>query len=209
MWRWDQQEPFGVNVPDENPSGLGAFDLPLRLPGQRYDVETGLLYNTKRDYDSSGGRYIESDPIGLRGGLNTYAYVKNDPLRLVDPTGEAFFLLFLPFVGGGSISLSGVGSALLGGAAMAAILSVPSSTSANNCPAVTDADKVDCDKWRKKDEDKCYENYDTPGLRWVQSACLEWARKRWLACYRGDPDPGPYDDSMADGLPPRPKAPRR
>src|SRR5688572_25682184 len=33
VWRWDQQEPFGVNVPDENPSGLGAFDLPLRLPG--------------------------------------------------------------------------------------------------------------------------------------------------------------------------------
>jgi hypothetical protein len=64
------------------------------------------------------------------------------------------------------------------------------------------------DKWRKEDEDKCYENYDTPGLRWVRSACLEWARKRWVDCYQGK-DPGPYDDSMADGFPPRPKAPRR
>jgi len=35
VWRWDQQEPFGDNVANENPSGLGAFDLPLRLPGQR------------------------------------------------------------------------------------------------------------------------------------------------------------------------------
>ena len=37
VWRWDQQEPFGNNVPDENPSGLGTFDLPLRLPGQYFE----------------------------------------------------------------------------------------------------------------------------------------------------------------------------
>src|SRR2546427_9843876 len=45
VWRWDQQEPFGVNAPDENPSGLGTFNLPLRLPGQFHDKETGLYYN--------------------------------------------------------------------------------------------------------------------------------------------------------------------
>jgi len=69
VWRWDQAEPFGVNVPDENPSGLGAFDLPLRLPGQRYDAETGLHYNYFRDYDPSIGIYKQSDLIGLRGGV--------------------------------------------------------------------------------------------------------------------------------------------
>ena len=58
MWRWDQQEPFGVNVPDENPSGLGAFNLPLRLPGQYFDKETNLHYNYHRDYDPQIGRYI-------------------------------------------------------------------------------------------------------------------------------------------------------
>jgi uncharacterized protein RhaS with RHS repeats len=42
VWRWDQQEPFGSNPPDENPSGLGVFDLPLRLPGQYFDKETSL-----------------------------------------------------------------------------------------------------------------------------------------------------------------------
>jgi RHS repeat-associated protein len=87
VWRWDQQEPFGNNPVDQNPSGLGVFDLPLRLPGQTYDAETGLHYNYYRDYDPSLGIYKQSDPIGLRGGINTYAYVGSDPLRRIDPTG--------------------------------------------------------------------------------------------------------------------------
>ena len=87
MWRWDQQEPFGNNPADENPSGLGVFDLPLRLPGQMYDAETVLHYNYYRDFDPSLGRYVESDPIGLRGGLNTYAYVESDPMNSRDPLG--------------------------------------------------------------------------------------------------------------------------
>ena len=80
VWRWDQQEPFGVTVPDENPSGLGAFEFPMRFPGQYADKETNLYHNNARDYWSEGGRYIQSDPIGLRGGLNTYAYAASDPL---------------------------------------------------------------------------------------------------------------------------------
>jgi RHS repeat-associated protein len=88
VWRWDQQEPFGVTVPDENPSGLGAFEFPLRFPGQYFDKETNLHYNYFRDYDPQLGRYIQSDPIGLYGGINTYAYVGNVPTTLVDPSGE-------------------------------------------------------------------------------------------------------------------------
>jgi RHS repeat-associated protein len=87
VWRWDQQEPFGNNVADENPSGLGAFDLPLRLPGQYFDKETNLHYNYYRDFDPTIGRYGESDPIGLKGGLNTYAYVGSTPLTAKDPLG--------------------------------------------------------------------------------------------------------------------------
>ena len=86
-WQWDP-DPFGVTPPQEDPSGLGTFTLNLRFPGQYYDKETNLHYNMARDYDPAIGRYIQSDPIGLRGGINTYAYVNNSPINYIDPTGE-------------------------------------------------------------------------------------------------------------------------
>ena len=86
-WRWDQAEPFGVNPPDENPSLLGPFEFPLRFAGQYFDRETNLHYNYFRDYDPLIGRYVESDPIGLVGGPNTYLYVRGKPLSSIDPTG--------------------------------------------------------------------------------------------------------------------------
>jgi RHS repeat-associated protein len=89
-WRWDQSEPFGNNAPDENPGSLGAFEMPLRFPGQYSDKETNLNYNYFRDYDSSVGRYVQSDPIGLKGGLNTYLYGGALPLRYSDPKGLWF-----------------------------------------------------------------------------------------------------------------------
>jgi hypothetical protein len=46
-----------------------------------------LFYNYFRDYNPVVGGYSKSDPIGLRGGINTYAYVKGGPLMLVDPDG--------------------------------------------------------------------------------------------------------------------------
>ena len=57
------------------------------LPGQYYDAETATQYNYFRDYDSTIGRYLQSDPIGLKGGINTYSYVVNDPLSTLDTDG--------------------------------------------------------------------------------------------------------------------------
>ncbi|RCW08903.1 rhs-related protein, partial (plasmid) [Ralstonia solanacearum] len=83
VWRWDQTDPFGATLPDENPTGLGAFTYNLRFPGQVYDAETGKHYNVNRDYDPAGGRYVQSDPIGLNGGpFSTYSYVGGNPLTL-------------------------------------------------------------------------------------------------------------------------------
>jgi len=86
VWRWDS-EPFGSDMANENPSGLGTFEYNLRFPGQYFDKETGLHYNYFRDYDPSTGRYVQSDPIGLRGGINTYSYVFSSPLLFADPWG--------------------------------------------------------------------------------------------------------------------------
>ncbi|MFZ6765913.1 RHS repeat-associated core domain-containing protein [Undibacterium sp. Di26W] len=87
VWRWDSA-PFGETVPNEQPTtATNKFTFNLRFPGQYFDAETNLHYNYYRDYDPQAGRYVESDPIGLRGGSNTYAYVKGDPVSNIDPKG--------------------------------------------------------------------------------------------------------------------------
>jgi RHS repeat-associated protein len=88
VWRWDSTEPFGVTPANDNPSALGVYTFNLRFPGQVYDRETTGLYNHHRDYGAWVGRYMQSDPIGLAGGVNTYSYVGGNPLMYVDPTGE-------------------------------------------------------------------------------------------------------------------------
>ena len=59
----------------------------LRLPGQSYDAETGFDYNGARDYMPNLGRYLETDPIGLAGGINPYVYARNNPGSFIDPSG--------------------------------------------------------------------------------------------------------------------------
>jgi len=87
VWRWDST-PFGELAPDDDPDGDGnTFTLNLRFPGQYYDAESGLNYNYFRTYDPVTGRYIESDPIGLDGGINTFSYSNSNPLLNVDPQG--------------------------------------------------------------------------------------------------------------------------
>ena len=93
---WDGEflpfgEPFSIS---------GAITNNLRFPGQYFDLETGLHQNYFRDYDPKTGKYIQADPIGTRvsnyagadssemkGVINVYTYVGNNPITLIDPFG--------------------------------------------------------------------------------------------------------------------------
>ena len=80
---WDRvATPFGVEV-----SLTGSLTQVLRFPGQTNDPETSLNQNWHREYAPELGRYVQSDPIGLMGGVNTYAYVRGNPLTRLDPDG--------------------------------------------------------------------------------------------------------------------------
>ncbi|GAA0697821.1 RHS repeat protein [Dyella marensis] len=85
VWQWGyQSNPFG----EKSPLSVGAV-LNLRFPGQYFDAESNLVYSIARDYEPATGRYIQSDPTGLRNSISTYAYVDGNPLIAFDPDGKA------------------------------------------------------------------------------------------------------------------------
>lgn len=87
MWSWIAAEPFGATQPNNNPNNFGTFVFNQRFPGQVYDAEMNLHQNHHREFQGLKGGYLQSDPIGLQGGINTYAYVSGNPTNNVDPTG--------------------------------------------------------------------------------------------------------------------------
>jgi RHS repeat-associated protein len=87
LWSWDS-DAFGLGTPNTDVDGDGVLlDIPLRFPGQVFEAYSNLNYNYFRDYDPNTGRYVQSDPIGLDGGMNTYGYVNGNPLSYIDPFG--------------------------------------------------------------------------------------------------------------------------
>lgn len=84
VWSW-HSDPFGISAANDDPDKDGMkFTFNYRFPGQYFDAESSLHYNYFRDFDPSTGRYVQSDPIGLDGGLNTYGYLNGNPLNGID-----------------------------------------------------------------------------------------------------------------------------
>ena len=89
VWKAEKTAFGKTTVTAENNNAGNPVRFNLRFPGQYEDQETGLHYNWRRYYDSQNGRYLSSDPIGLKGGLNLYNYVGSQPLTMIDPYGLA------------------------------------------------------------------------------------------------------------------------
>jgi len=109
IWEWsNKSEVFGDQAPANDPDGDGvAFELALRFPGQQATDASGLFYNYQREYEPAVGRYSQSDPIGLEGGISAYAYVNSAPTLATDPLGLRKSLAILSASEQGGIPLFG------------------------------------------------------------------------------------------------------
>ena len=104
VWQWPysafgNNKPTGILKPTTSATGAltnqpvllatqtPAAILDLRFPGQMADEETGLFYNYFRNYQPNQGRYTQTDPIGLAGGLNRMGYVGGNAISRTDPLG--------------------------------------------------------------------------------------------------------------------------
>lgn len=203
MWRLDHGEPFGDSPPDENPSGLGVFKFPLRHGGWQYaDEETGEFWNWMRTYSRLLGRYDQSDTIGLGGGLNTYLYGNGDPLRHVDPRGEAAEVLII----GGTVLIVGAAIAASSPAGRKAMKSIAQKI-ADVC---TPSTKDPCDQQQEDEERDCWNDYGSVFGRghFSYRGCMDRAKIRGDLCRRGLPQPPQWSDADVTGQPRGAKPPK-
>jgi len=193
---WVHGNHLGVPIVTTNSSGAAITPSGYTMPGFPGQTRTlsDLYYNRHRDYDSSTGRYIQADPIGLEGGSNPYLYAEGNPLRYTDPLGlnpAAAALLgpVLPevFVIGSAFYASYKIGGIIGNAIGDAIIA------ARNCP----------------NGDFCYirwEREDSHCSRWsylggrAMGACRVRAATRRDLCIRNGGRPNPLEPNEWDPL---------
>ena len=88
-----QFDPYGATLTEWSGSGNTNLNS-KKFTGYERDSATGLDYAQARMYNSSRGRFMTPDPIGLKAAnvkrpesMNRYSYVRNDPINFIDPGG--------------------------------------------------------------------------------------------------------------------------
>jgi RHS repeat-associated protein len=84
---YEEYHPFGTTSFQAKNAEIRAASKRYRYTSMERDGETGLEYHTARYYIPWLGRWVSTDPIGIRDGANLYQYAKNNPLRLADTKG--------------------------------------------------------------------------------------------------------------------------
>lgn len=144
----------------------GSASLDARLPGQWYQLETGLHYNWHRHYDLSLGRYTQPDPLGFVDGPSVYGYAKGSPLSAVDPDGQQIALPLPPQI---SIPVA-IGSAAIAGCYYVwdkLLKSPPKPRNDEKCERQLAADELFCNQFSK-------------GRSWQR--CMSQAMERYAHC---------------------------
>ena len=134
VWQWPysafgDNKPVGILKATTNPAVAftqdpttsarlqatnAAIVYNMRFAGQYQDTESGMFYNTHRSYLAGQGRYTQSDPIGLRGGMNVYAYAEGAPTMFTDPLGLRTEVIVWNGVGAGSSAFGHVSTNING-----------------------------------------------------------------------------------------------
>ena len=84
---YEEYHPFGTTAYQATDSAINAVVKRYRYTGKEQDEESGLYYHGARYYIPWLCRWTQCDPIGIKDGLNVYAYVSNNPVILHDPSG--------------------------------------------------------------------------------------------------------------------------
>lgn len=186
VWRWDS-DPFGSSAANEDPDGDSTpLVYNLRFLGQYFDAESGLNYNYFRDYDAATGRYAQSDPIGLRGGVNTYAYALSNPVSRIDPRGWQTPALCLNPANAAACAAAGeisegiaaaVAAAAKKSAARAAAILVAYATARGGCE---DEEEDDCRKEIEACSELCADSMTDPDRKHVFGGSMQQCIKNCL-----------------------------
>jgi RHS repeat-associated protein len=79
---------YGYDAFGKQTTSTGSLTNPFQYTARELDVETSLYFYRARYYDPQIGRFLGEDPLGLDEGPNLYAYVTNNPVTNIDPSGR-------------------------------------------------------------------------------------------------------------------------